>query len=134
MGLKRFKSQRGTNAIEFALIAPVLFAILFGVVDYGWYFGQQVVLDRAVRAGARSASVQPQAAALATAETSADEAWTAYGLPGTVIFDPSILTIAGDVDLIRVVGTLEFSAPSGLTPVPSQLVSSIAFRLEDQGE
>jgi Flp pilus assembly protein TadG len=133
MRVKRRMSRRGTNAIEFALIAPALFAILFGVVDYGWYFGQQILLDRAVRAGARSGSVQPQSSAITTAEASATDAWTAYGLPGSVIFEPSILTTVDGVDLIKVVGTLDFFAPSGLTPVPTQLASSIAFRLEDQG-
>jgi Flp pilus assembly protein TadG len=48
--------QRGTAAVEFALIAPVFFALLLSVIDVGRYMWtlntMQYAIDEAVRAGA----------------------------------------------------------------------------------
>jgi len=35
---RRVHAERGAAAVEFALVAPVLFLILFGIIQYGWYF------------------------------------------------------------------------------------------------
>lgn len=42
---------RGTSAIEFALIAPVLIALLFGVAEVASYTSSAMSMDRALRAG-----------------------------------------------------------------------------------
>ncbi len=48
--------QRGTAAVEFALISPIFFALLLSVVDIGRYMWTlntiQYAVDEAVRAGA----------------------------------------------------------------------------------
>jgi hypothetical protein len=53
----RFKSprrrQHGGAAVEFALVLPVFVAVLFGMVDYGWYFYQKFTLASAIREGTR---------------------------------------------------------------------------------
>jgi Flp pilus assembly protein TadG len=51
------RDQRGTAVVEFALVAPLLFLILFGVLDFGRllnYYNQQTQL---VGLGARAAAV-----------------------------------------------------------------------------
>lgn len=49
--------ERGVAAVEFALVAPVLFALLFGIVTFGYVFSQQLALNNAVRQAARAAVV-----------------------------------------------------------------------------
>ena len=53
------KSQAGVAAIEMALVAPFLLALLFGSVEMGKYFMDQHVVVKAVRDGARFAARQP---------------------------------------------------------------------------
>jgi len=108
-------------------------AILIGVTDYGWYFSNQIVLDRAVRDGARLGASQVEAAqAVSTSLSTSESSWTNYGLPTQADFEASTIQASG-VQLLKVTGTIDYSAPSGLTPVPPMVISTITFRLEDQG-
>ena len=47
----------GATAVEFALIVPILIVLVFGIIDFGALFGQQLALNHAVREGARAAVV-----------------------------------------------------------------------------
>lgn len=44
---------RGSIAVEFALILPILLMLLFGIIDFGRLLYTQEVLNTAVREGAR---------------------------------------------------------------------------------
>ena len=46
-------SCRGQTLIEFALIAPVFFILLFGIIDFGLMLNNRITLEHAVREGAR---------------------------------------------------------------------------------
>jgi Flp pilus assembly protein TadG len=51
---RRFqKSSEGVAATEFALIAPVLVALLLGTIDYCLYMNTQIRLELATRAAAQ---------------------------------------------------------------------------------
>jgi Flp pilus assembly pilin Flp len=53
--LRRFgRSQRGVSAVEFALVAPMLFAVIFGSIESGWTMMQTIMLDRALDTTVRS--------------------------------------------------------------------------------
>lgn len=47
------KSEQGATAVEFALILPILAALIFGMIDFGRLMWQQEVLVNATREGAR---------------------------------------------------------------------------------
>ena len=47
----------GAAAVEFALVAPLLFLVLFGIIDYGIWFADSIGLRQGVRESARSAVV-----------------------------------------------------------------------------
>jgi len=46
--------------VEFTLILPVLFTILFAIIQFGLTFNHYLTLTDAVRAGARTAAVSAQ--------------------------------------------------------------------------
>lgn len=48
-------SRRGTAAVEFAVVAPLLVLLVFGMVEYGRLVMVQQVLTNASREGARTA-------------------------------------------------------------------------------
>jgi len=50
-------SARGQTIVEFALIAPVFFILLFGIIDFGLMLNHRITLEHAVREGARYAAV-----------------------------------------------------------------------------
>lgn len=52
-GLFRRNPERGGSAVEFAIVMPIFCAILFGIIDFGWYFYQKFTLAAAIRDGIR---------------------------------------------------------------------------------
>jgi Flp pilus assembly protein TadG len=51
------RKDRGQTLLEFAFVAPVLLVFLLALVDFGIAIDRRLVLDHAVREGARYASV-----------------------------------------------------------------------------
>jgi len=49
--------ERGQAAVEFALILPILMALLLGIIQFGIVFNNYVTITDAARAGARKAAV-----------------------------------------------------------------------------
>jgi Flp pilus assembly protein TadG len=63
-GLRRLAANpRGNVAVEFALGAPVLFMMIFGIVQLGYALWVQNALDESVAAASRCASVGSSACA-----------------------------------------------------------------------
>ena len=54
---KQRAGERGAAAVEFALILPILLTLVFGIVEFGWAFGQQVSLGNAAREAARTMAI-----------------------------------------------------------------------------
>ena len=49
--------DRGAAAVEFALVMPVLFLLLMGIIDYGLWFTDSLSVRQGVRESARQAAV-----------------------------------------------------------------------------
>lgn len=49
--------QKGVAAVEFAIVAPLLFLLIFGIISYGIMLYNQAVITNASRAGARAGIV-----------------------------------------------------------------------------
>jgi hypothetical protein len=64
----RPRRERGVAAVELALILPLFCLMLFGLIDYGYYFMVDLAATNAVREGARAATTVvggcPNAAAI----------------------------------------------------------------------
>ena len=68
--------ERGQAAVEFALILPILMALLLGIIQFGIVFNNWVQLTDATRAGARKGAVSrhlpnPQGACTSAVRASA---------------------------------------------------------------
>ena len=51
--LRRRRDQRGAAAVEFALIVPIFCALLFGLIEFGYYFWTAETTSSAARETAR---------------------------------------------------------------------------------
>lgn len=55
-GLRRYpRKRRGATLVEFAVVLPLLLAILMGIVEFGWVFMVRQTLTNAAREGCRTA-------------------------------------------------------------------------------
>ncbi|MFN0136235.1 MAG: TadE/TadG family type IV pilus assembly protein [Phycisphaerae bacterium] len=51
--LKSSRNRRAAVAVEMAVISPVMFSILFGIIEFGWLFTVRHTMVNAAREGAR---------------------------------------------------------------------------------
>lgn len=63
----RERSERGAVAVEFALLAPVLILLLFGITEFGRAYNIQLTLSSAAREGVRVMAIANDASAARTA-------------------------------------------------------------------
>lgn len=53
----RARSDRGAALVEMAIMTPLLFLLIFGVIEFGWGFAQYLDVRHGTREGARLAAV-----------------------------------------------------------------------------
>jgi Flp pilus assembly protein TadG len=63
--------DRGSAAVEFALVMPLVFVVTLGLVQIGLLVRDRALVEAAARAGARAAALQPDDAAARDAAVSA---------------------------------------------------------------
>lgn len=109
------RSESGVSAIEFALIAPLLFVLTFGIIEFGLLLFDKAVLTNASREGARAAIIRNFA-------VNADNTTTYSPLSETEIEDVVTayannylinLGVAGDNDLTSDDITITYLGSSG---------------------
>jgi hypothetical protein len=61
---RRLRGQRGTAAVEFALVLPLVLTIVLALVQVGVLVRDRLLVESAARAGARTAAVQGDEAAV----------------------------------------------------------------------
>jgi len=81
--------DRGSVAVEFALLLPVLLLLIFGVIDFGRAINDQITLTQAAREGARLAALgyptsavqsRAQSAATGLSPTMTSTPWASCGI------------------------------------------------------
>src|SRR5918994_143696 len=65
------RSERGTAAVEFALVLPLVLIVALALVQTGLLVRDQLLVEAAARAGARAAAVQEDANAIRAAALAA---------------------------------------------------------------
>ncbi len=80
-------SERGAAAVEFALIAPLLIILVFGIISYGYMLSFRQGMSQGASEGARAGAVwaaayqtTQDAARIAAATTQINNALTSYGV------------------------------------------------------
>lgn len=141
----------GASAIEFALIFPMLFAIIYGTVTYGYvYYLQQrinFIAQEAVRAAISVAPVANQGAyisAINTAvNTSVNNNFTLGGgvRPAALVVSAPLITVDGVTQTVSILVTYSLTSPTlfpqmvlpmgigSIPPLPAALQATAAGRL-----
>jgi Flp pilus assembly protein TadG len=85
MSVRRLlRNDDGATAVEFAMLAPLFFAMAFGVIDAGRLVWTQMSLEHAVEAAARCASLQSASCSSASlVQTYAASQAPGLGLPSS---------------------------------------------------
>jgi Flp pilus assembly protein TadG len=78
--------DRGTAAVEFALVMPLFLALVFGVIDFGYMINRDTMVNNASREGARAGALHPDQATIVSAVT------TAMAAGGLALTIPSTIT------------------------------------------
>lgn len=140
------RSRRGAHAVEFALVAPVLFLVIMGVMEFGWFFCHALLLDTCTTQASRMAGVSIVNDSTDVGVTTRDweqsgvECWERFGLPGDAAFTTSLQTSSG-VFMAHVTGTVNYAAilpgyfsrgQGGGVILPNVLDTTVATRVEQQ--
>ncbi len=108
-------SQRGAAAVEFALVLPLLLTILFGTIEWGYYFFNREIVINSAREGARVGTLQSMQSS--DAKAAAERYLTRSGLVvkpaggslgGTVYVKPAAADCPAESSCVRI----EYSLPS----------------------
>ena len=59
-GSRQRSGDRGSSAVEAAIVTPVVMAMLFGIIEFGFFFKDYLAVAGGVRAGVRLASANPR--------------------------------------------------------------------------
>jgi Flp pilus assembly protein TadG len=91
--------EGGTAAVEFALVLPLVLVIALALVQVGLLVRDRLLVESAARAGARTAALQPDDAAVRSAVASSAPDLDPAGLDVTVVRagvqgDPVTVTVA----------------------------------------
>jgi len=126
--VRRRRAERGSAAVEFALLLPILLLVLLALVQVGVLARDQLVLTQASRAGAREAAVDGSVEAVDEAVRSA-----ATGLDaGRVAIDVAWSGERGDPVTVSLVYEVPVASPLAgwLLPETVTLRSSATMRQE----
>ena len=108
--------RRGVTAVEFAIVAPLLFLLVLGMVEFGRMVMVQQILTNGSREGARRAILEQ--ATVSEVETVVADYLRSTSVSGaTVTVDPDTLTHIGFGDPVTVTVSVPYSQVSWV-PAP----------------
>jgi len=127
--------RRGSTAIEFALTLPVIFIIMAGILEYGWYLFQLSSVVHAVRDGTRIGVTVPlDDGPEAIAATHARRVLEGLGVPcgsGACNVEATLVP-AGNVTVMRLEIEVPYEPVVGLLPHPSHLRGHFTMMMQDR--
>jgi Flp pilus assembly protein TadG len=107
------RKRRGASVVEFAIVAPVFFLLVFGMIEYGRMVMVQQVLTNATREGARRAVLD--GATTDDVESVVEDYLTNSSIDGgTVTVNPDPPSSAGSGDPVTVTVSIGFNEVSWL--------------------
>ncbi|MDH3606596.1 MAG: pilus assembly protein [Acidimicrobiia bacterium] len=124
----RSRSDEGVAIVEFAIIAPVLVLLLFGIIEASWAFSQQLEVRHGAREGVRMAAVNEGslddivAATCAQMDLSTSGATVSLLKSGPAVGDSVRLEVVAPLDSITGLTSLVFGGPT--------LIEAVEMRIE----
>lgn len=130
----RGDAERGANLVEFAILAPLLIALVFGIVEFAWAFAQNLGVRSGAREGARIAAVD-----FGDGDAIANEVCARTDFLDSLVLeitsDRTLVPPSADLDPgdeVTVGVTSPLSSLTGLYDAffPADLSSTVAIRIE----
>jgi hypothetical protein len=112
--------------VEFAILAPLLVMLLFGIIEFAWVFSQNLDIRHGAREGARMAATDdlptPEIASICSRMDVANSSNTTVQISrtGTNIGDDITVTISAPPDTLT--GIMDWALPSTITLSSSAVV------------
>jgi len=107
------RNRRGAAVVEFAIVAPVFFLLIFGMIEYGRMVMVQQVLTNASREGARKAVLE--GVSDSEVQTAVSSYLTSASISGATVTVTTTAAVPPDVaDSRTVTVTIPFSQVSWL--------------------
>ena len=125
---RSFKTRRGAATVEFAVVAPLLFAVILGIMEFGRGMMVAEMVTGAARAGCRAASLSGASTSSATTVISNN----LTGISGTTV----LMTVNGvteDVnkavsgDTIAVTVSVPYNSITWLPTASSSYMSGLTL-------
>jgi hypothetical protein len=90
--------------VEFAMVAPVLFALIFAGIDFGGYFASRLSVENAARVAVRAAAVEtcPTSGVGFSSAGNPSTCWTNAASPGAGTIEQVAIAAAGDANIKNV--------------------------------
>lgn len=141
------RGERGAALVEFAIVVPLLFLLIFAVIEFGWGFAQYLDTRHGAREGARLAAVNyasplnpvpstgPDQTSEIIAEMCVRMGGDALGANVVLGFDDPVRTNRGDKAFVEVV--TEIDTLTGFLDVfldGLDISDRISFRLEQDAD
>lgn len=101
--MRRFRSDSGAAAVEFALVVPILITLVLGIVEFGRAYNVQNAVSAAAREGARVMAIKKDATAARAAAK------------GGGVFSPAIADAEICISISDAPGCSATTCPSGST-------------------
>jgi Flp pilus assembly protein TadG len=126
------RGERGATLVEFAIVAPLLFLLIFGLIEVSWAFSQQVEVRHGARETARLAATDygdlsaivgegcsRMHATVAGAQVTLTSSGAAVGETVTVEVQAPMQTLTGFLDPMLAGATVASSAEMRIERPPS---------------
>ena len=127
--LLRKNRDEGASVVEFAVVLPLLLLLVFGIMEAGWAFAQQVEVRNAAREGARLAVVDFPVPGSGNSAAIAAEVCARASLSA----DRAVVSIRDTGNgSARVLVSQDYESLTGLLPVFNNLTirSAVEMRIE----
>ena len=132
--LLRKRGEKGANLVEFAILAPFLILLLFGIIEFAWVFATNLDVKHGAREGARITAVNTPDTGnvdlaaeicsrmdLVGSDTATTITWASDGTPA--VGEGVIVTVS--TPLSTLTGIMDWAFGSGPT-----LDSTVEMRIE----
>ena len=129
--MRRRTNDRGANLVEFAFLAPLLIALVLGIVDFAWILSTHQDVRHGTREAARLAAVNTDnevnmAYLVCDAMNFSTGSTVAFSRAGSAIGSTGTATVTSPVTSLTGFSSLPFMG----SIYPTTFTESVDFRLE----